>query len=59
MKIDLYDVLALAGGVVLAAGLWMIYPPAALIGLGLALVGFGLYGAWLDAMNKRARERNE
>ena len=46
---DRNDVVTLVGMGCLAGGLWMIYPPAALIGIGLAMVGMGLAGAWIKA----------
>ena len=45
MKIDLPDVVALAGLLTAAAGVWMIYPPAALIVLGVGLMVGGLVAA--------------
>ena len=47
---DRNDVVTLVGVGLLAAGLWMVYPPAALIAVGLALVGMGLMGAWKKAL---------
>ena len=46
---DRNDAVTLVGVGLLAAGLWMVYPPAALIAVGLALVGMGLMGAWVKA----------
>jgi len=46
---DRNDAVTLVGMGLLAAGLWMVYPPAALIAVGLALVGMGLMGAWAKA----------
>jgi len=47
---DRNDAVTLVGVGLLAAGLWMVYPPAALIAVGLALVGMGLMGAWKKAL---------
>jgi hypothetical protein len=47
---DRNDAVTLMGVGLLAAGLWMVYPPAALIAVGLALVIFGILGAWRKAL---------
>ncbi len=47
-----YDYFSLAGIGCIAVGLWMIYPPAALIAVGLALVVLGILGAWAEARRK-------
>ena len=46
---DRNDVAVMIGGGMLGVGLWMIYPPAALIAVGLALITFGILGAWQKA----------
>ncbi len=46
---DRNDVVTILGIGCLAGGLWWIYPPAALIVVGLALLGVGLMGAWTKA----------
>jgi hypothetical protein len=46
---DRNDVVMILGVGVLAGGLAMIYPPAGVIGLGLAMIGIGLMGAWIKA----------
>ncbi len=43
---DRNDVVTIFGIGCLAGGLWWIYPPAALIVVGLAMIGIGLLGAW-------------
>lgn len=55
---DRNDVMTVIGIGCLAGGLWMIYPPAALIGLGLALIGIGLTGAWTAAI-ERVKKQDE
>ncbi len=42
MKLDLSDGVILTGLAILTAGIWLIYPPAALIEMGLALVLCGV-----------------
>lgn len=42
---DIYDVLAVVGALALAAGVGMIYVPAGIIVLGMALVAAGVAGA--------------
>ena len=42
---DRYDVLTLAGLVLLAVGLWLYSPTLALVVVGLALIAIGIYGA--------------
>lgn len=44
-KMDRNDVVGIIGAVLVTAGLWMIYPPAALIVLGCGLVTLALLGA--------------
>lgn len=44
-KPDGWDGLALAGALLVAGGLWWIYPPAALIAVGSALVAFAFWAA--------------
>lgn len=44
MKPDLHDTLTLAGAALLCAGIWWVYPPAALILAGAALVAVGVAG---------------
>jgi hypothetical protein len=44
MKPDLHDILTLAGAALLCAGVWSIYPPAALILAGAALAAVGVVG---------------
>jgi hypothetical protein len=46
---DRNDMAVMVGGAMLGVGLWMIYPPAALIAVGLALITFGFAGAWNKA----------
>jgi hypothetical protein len=46
---DRNDAAVMVGGAMLGAGLWWIYPPMALIVVGLALVTFGIAGAWQKA----------
>lgn len=46
---DRNDVVTLVGMGCLAGGLWMIYPPAALIAVGLVLIVVGVLGAWRKA----------
>jgi len=47
MKLTLvFDVLALAGFGVAFAGLWWIWPPAALVICGLPVCALGVWGAW-------------
>lgn len=47
MKTLVWDVLALAGVCVLAVGLWMVHPAAALIVVGGGVFGLGVVGAKL------------
>ena len=56
---DRNDVVVILGVGCLAGGLWMVYPPAALIGIGLALVGLGVLGAWQKAKNPSPRKREK
>ncbi len=42
MKLGWRDLMAAAGVALVAGGLWMIYPPAALIGAGLAMIGLDI-----------------
>jgi len=42
MKPSWRDLMLGTGVVLVAGGLWMIYPPAALIGAGLALIGLDI-----------------
>jgi len=44
---DLFDLLALAGLVMLGVGLWWIWPPLALAIPGALLLAIGLVAAWL------------
>ncbi len=44
MTPDLHDILALLGLLLLAGGVWCIYPPAALILVGVILLGVGVMG---------------
>jgi hypothetical protein len=44
-RVDPCDALVALGGLLLFAGLWWIYPPAALNALGAALVSLGLWAA--------------
>jgi hypothetical protein len=46
---DRNDGAVMVGGAMLGVGLWLIYPPAALIVVGLALITFGILGAWQKA----------
>lgn len=46
---DRNDVLTLMGVGCLAGGLWWIYPPAALIVVGIVLIGIGVAEAWKKA----------
>jgi hypothetical protein len=48
--VDRNDVVTVLGMGLLAGGLWMVYPPAALIVVGLALITFGIFGAWHKAL---------
>jgi len=43
------DVMALAGLGLLGAGLWMVWPPLALMVVGGLLLALGLVGAWMRA----------
>ncbi len=45
----LWDLVATAGGTLTAAGLWWIYPPAALIATGGGLIALAVWGARLWA----------
>jgi hypothetical protein len=61
---DRNDVAVMVGGAMLGYGLWMIYPPAALIVVGLALITFGILGAWKKSLTpnpspKRRGEKEE
>lgn len=42
--VDLHDIVALLGLISLAAGVWWIYPPAALILVGVILLVVGVVG---------------
>ena len=42
MKVSWRDAMVGVGTLLVAGGLWMIYPPAALIALGLGLIGFDI-----------------
>jgi len=44
---DLFDLMALAGLVMLGVGLWWIWPPLALVVPGALLLAIGLVAAWL------------
>jgi uncharacterized membrane protein len=48
----LWDLLAGTGLLLLAAGLWWLYPPLCLIVLGGLGIAFGLYGARLWARDR-------
>lgn len=43
---DRYDLLTLIGLILLAGGLYLVYPPMALIVPGVVLVTVGVIGAW-------------
>lgn len=43
---DRYDLLTLIGLALLAGGLYLVYPPMALIVPGVVLVAVGVIGAW-------------
>ena len=45
MSIDVFDVLALAGVLLIAVGLWWVYPPLALIISGIWLFAAAVYGS--------------
>ena len=42
---DGYDIVALAGLALLVTGLWLVWPPLALIVCGALLLAFGVWGA--------------
>lgn len=42
---DLRDVLVLVGVLLTGTGIWLIYPPAALIAVGVFLAALGLWGS--------------
>lgn len=46
-KFDIDDALVVGGALVTGAGVWLIYPPAALIAFGLALLFMGIRGSQL------------
>jgi hypothetical protein len=48
----LWDLAAAAGVLLVAAGLWWIYPPLALIVVGLLLATFGVWGAKIFAKGR-------
>ena len=50
VTITVNDVLALAGLAAFGAGLWWIFPPAGLIGVGVILLGAGVY-PWIRGGN--------
>jgi hypothetical protein len=56
---DLYDLFALAGLALIAVGLWLIYPPAALIVTGAAILTLGIWGAksWTSESARRSSKR--
>jgi hypothetical protein len=45
LELSLGDVAAIAGVALLVAGLWLAWPPAALVVLGLALITYGVGAA--------------
>ncbi len=49
----LWDLVTGAGLLLFAAGLWWIYPPLALVLVGLVLALFGLWGARIVARGPR------
>lgn len=51
--VSLWDVVAALGALVVAAGLWWIYPPAGLIALGLVLIATGVLGTRSELKNRR------
>ena len=55
----LFDLLALLGVLLLTAGVWWIYPPAALIALGAKLLIFSLWGAskWQQGASAKRSSR--
>lgn len=57
MTPDLHDTLTLVGAALVAAGVWWIYPPAALILLGAVLVGIGVLRRPTAAPSGREAER--
>jgi len=52
---DGFDAMAAIGLILIGIGLWMIWPPAALIGIGAALLGIGLAGARARADRRMSR----
>jgi hypothetical protein len=48
-----WDLIAGGGLLLLAAGLWMMYPPLCLVVLGGTGIGLGLFGAKLTARGSR------
>lgn len=53
MKLDIVDVLFVLALVSICGGVWMIYPPAALIAFGLILLSLSALAAKLKAEAKR------
>jgi hypothetical protein len=53
-----WDLLALAGLCFLAAGLWWVWPPVALIGVGALCLLLGLYGAKVWARSSTPAKSN-
>jgi hypothetical protein len=58
---NLHDCIAIAGAGLLTYGLWLIYPPAAFIVVGVLLLGAALFGLlYIDWREReRMRGRNE
>jgi uncharacterized membrane protein HdeD (DUF308 family) len=53
---DIWDFLVLLGAILCAAGLWLVYQPAALIFVGLFLVVGGIAGARAKARGNESKE---
>ncbi len=59
MKSFLDEFLILAGVTLVTTGLWWIYPPIALIVLGLIFLAAGLYLFWPRILYQRAQARRQ
>lgn len=44
-KIDIPDLLVIGGSLLFGYGLWLIYPPAAYMAVGLEMCAFGILGS--------------